>query len=211
MPPSALDGRRPGRLAGLPRRIALTYRYHGLAGLARHTVMFPLRLTGLDGALGLGTGPRRASAAARRWYRDHGRPVTIVIPSFRDAALVSRLVAKIRATTPADRVRIVVADDASGSEHLAALARIDGVDVIAGETNGGFAVNVNRGLRAADPEHDVVLLNSDCRSAARLARLPPARRQRRSAGRDRRRQAAVPGQSHSVRRHDPQRAGAGMV
>jgi GT2 family glycosyltransferase len=161
MPRSALDGRRPGRLAGLPRRIALTYRYHGVTGLARHAVMFPLRLTGLDRALGLGTGPRRASAAARRWYRDHGRPVTIVIPSFRDAALVTRLVARIRSTTPADRVRIVVADDASGSDHLAALARIEGVEVIAGETNGGFAVNVNRGLRAADPEHDVVLLNSD--------------------------------------------------
>ena len=36
-----------------------------------------------------------------------------------------------------------------------------GIEVIAGEANGGFAVNANRGLRAADPEHDVVLLNSD--------------------------------------------------
>ena len=151
----------PDALAGLPRRIALTYRHHGIAGLARHTVMFPLRLTGLDRALGLGTGPRHASAAARRWYRDHGRPVTIVIPSFRDAALVTRLAAQIRSTTPADRVSIIVADDASGPEHLAALARIEGIEVIAGETNGGFAVNVNRGIRAADPTHDVVLLNSD--------------------------------------------------
>ena len=58
-------------------------------------------------------------------------------------------------------MRIIVADDASGPEHLAALARIDGIDVIAGEANGGFAVNANRGLRAADPEHDVVLFNSD--------------------------------------------------
>ncbi|MGZ4243153.1 MAG: glycosyltransferase, partial [Solirubrobacteraceae bacterium] len=119
------------------------------------------RVTGLDRALGIGVGPRQASAPARRWYRDQGRPVTIVIPSFRDAPLVARLARGIRRTTPADRVRIIVADDASGPEHLAALARIDGVQVIAGETNGGFAVNVNRGLRAADPEHDVVLLNSD--------------------------------------------------
>jgi GT2 family glycosyltransferase len=158
---SPLDGTRPGRLANLPRRIHLTYRHHGVSGLVRHALAFPLRLTGLDRVLGLGTGPRHASASARRWYRHHGRPVTIVIPSFRDAVLVTRLVAKIRSTTPADRVRIVVADDASGPEHLAALARIEGVEVIAGETNGGFAVNVNRGLRAADPEHDVVLLNSD--------------------------------------------------
>ena len=161
MPRSALDGTRPGRLAGLPRRIALTYRYHGIAGLARHAVMFPLRLTGLDRALGLGTGPRHASAAARRWYRDHGRPVTIVIPSFQDAALVTRLVAKIRSTTPADRVHIIVADDASGPEHLTALSRLQGIEVVAGETNLGFSGNANRGLRAANPEHDVVLLNSD--------------------------------------------------
>jgi GT2 family glycosyltransferase len=158
---SPLDGTRPGRLANLPRRIYLTYRYHGAAGLIRHTLMFPLRLAGLDRALGLGTGPPRASAAARRWYRDHGRPVTIVIPSYRDAPLVSRLVAGIRRTTRADRVHIIVADDASGPEHLAALALIEGVQVVAGDTNGGFSVNANRGLRAADPRHDVVLLNSD--------------------------------------------------
>ena len=105
---SPLDGTRPGRLAGLPRRIHLTYRYHGVSGLVRHTLMFPLRLTGLDRRLGLGIGPRGASSAARRWYRDHGRPVTVVIPSYRDAPLVARLVAEIRRTTPADRVRIIV-------------------------------------------------------------------------------------------------------
>ncbi|HEX4011430.1 MAG TPA: glycosyltransferase [Solirubrobacteraceae bacterium] len=161
MSQTPLDGKRPGRLANLPRRVYLTYRYHGVSGLARHAGRFPLRLIGLDRALGLGTGSRGASAAARRWYRDHGRPVTVVIPSFRDASLVAKLVAAIRRTTPADRVRIVVADDASGSDHLAALARIDAIEVIAGESNLGFAGNANRGLRAADPEHDVVLLNSD--------------------------------------------------
>ena len=161
MSPAPLDGKRPGRLANLPRRVYLTYRYHGLSGLVRHALRFPLRLTGLDRALGLGTGPRGASADARAWYREHGRPVTIVIPSFRDAPLVAQLVAAIRRTTPADRVRVVVADDASGPDHLAALAAIEGIEVIAGETNAGFAANANRGLRAADPEHDVVLLNSD--------------------------------------------------
>jgi GT2 family glycosyltransferase len=158
---SPLDGRRPGRLANLPRRIALTYRYHGAAGLVRHTLMFPVRLVGLDRMLGLGTGDRGAGRDARRWYLAHGRPVTIVIPSYRDAPLVAKAVAAIRRTTQADRVRIVVADDASGPEHLEALARIDGIEVIAGEANGGFAANANRGLRAADPAHDVVLLNSD--------------------------------------------------
>src|SRR5205823_8528610 len=58
-------------------------------------------------------------------------------------------------------VRIIVADDASGPEHLAALERVEGIEVVAGETNRGFAANVNRGLRATDPRRDVVLLNSD--------------------------------------------------
>ncbi|HEY5318352.1 MAG TPA: glycosyltransferase, partial [Solirubrobacteraceae bacterium] len=79
----------------------------------------------------------------------------------RDADEVTALVASIRKTTDRARVRIIVADDASGPEHAAALARIDGIDVIAGEHNAGFAANVNRGLRAADPDHDVVILNSD--------------------------------------------------
>ena len=158
---SALDGRRPGRLANLPRRIYLTYKYRGISSVVHQTLIFPLRLTPLDRVLSLGPGARGESASARRWYRRHGRPVTIVIPSYRDAKLVAQLVAKIHQTTDRRRVNIIVTDDASGPEHLAALHRIEGIEVICGERNGGFSVNVNRGLRAADPRRDVVLLNSD--------------------------------------------------
>ena len=58
-------------------------------------------------------------------------------------------------------MRIVVADDASGPEHLAALRRIEGIEIVAGERNAGFSANLNRGLRVADPARDVVILNSD--------------------------------------------------
>jgi len=44
---------------------------------------------------------------------------------------------------------------------VAELRRIAGIEVVAGDENAGFAVNVNRGLRAAAPERDVVVLNSD--------------------------------------------------
>jgi GT2 family glycosyltransferase len=161
MPRSALDGRRPGRLANLPRRIYLTFRYRGWKSAIYRTLIFPLRLTPLDRWLPVTGGPEGVAAQARRWYRRHGRPVTVVIPSYRDAELVAALVAKIRQTTPAGKVHIIVADDASGPEHLAALRAIEDIEVIAGEPNGGFSINVNRGLHAADPEHDVVLLNSD--------------------------------------------------
>jgi GT2 family glycosyltransferase len=155
-----MDGKRRGRLANLPRRIYLTYKYRGISAVLYQTVVFPLRLTPLDRILNLGPGSGDA-VAARWWYRRHGRPVTVVIPSYRDAKLVAQLVAKIRETTDPNRVVVVVADDGSGQEHLAALHRIDGIEVVSGEHNAGFAANVNRGLRAAHPRHDAVLLNSD--------------------------------------------------
>jgi GT2 family glycosyltransferase len=157
----ALDGTRRGRFAKLPRRIYLSYKHGGIGSVLFRSLIFPLRLTPLDSVLRLGPGPGSDAAAARRWYKRHGRPVTIVIPSYQDAKLVAQLVAKIRQTSDPRRVRIVVADDASGAEHLAELHKIEGIEVVAGEQNAGFATNVNRGLRSTDARHDVVLLNSD--------------------------------------------------
>jgi GT2 family glycosyltransferase len=161
VPRSALDGTRRGRFADLPRRIYLTYKYRGFSSVLFQTLIFPLRLTPLDRVLRLGPGPGKEAPDARRWYKGLGRPVTVVIPSYRDSQLVEQLVAKIRETTDRDRVRIVVSDDDSGPEHVAALRQIEGIDLVQGERNAGFAVNVNRGLQATDPRADVVLLNSD--------------------------------------------------
>jgi GT2 family glycosyltransferase len=124
-------------------------------------LIFPLRLTPLERVLALGGREGRETSDARRWYRAHGRRVTIVIPSYRDAELVRRLVAKLGQTVDRERVRIVVADDASGPEHVATLRTIEGIELVIGEHNAGFAANVNRGLAVADPADDVVLLNSD--------------------------------------------------
>ena len=150
-------------LADLPRRMYLTYRYHGLRSVLYRLVTFPLRFTPLRRYVRFG--PRRdlvrSRAEAQRWYREHGSPVTIVIPSYRDADDVTALVASIRRTTEERMIRIIVADDGSGPDHLASLRAIPGIQVCAGESNEGFAANVNRGLRAADPETDVVVLNSD--------------------------------------------------
>ena len=151
----------PARPHTLRERIVLTYRYHGPWSLLLRAGTFPLRYTPLRRWVDPNFRPRPEPAAALRWYKREGRPVTIVIPSYRDAEEVGNLVASIRETTRRDRVRIVVSDDASGPEHLAALRAIPEIQVVAGETNAGFAANVNRGLAAADPQHDVVLLNSD--------------------------------------------------
>jgi GT2 family glycosyltransferase len=159
--PSGVQARRRGPLTNLPRRIYLTYRYHGAGTLLYRATTFPLRFTPLERYLRLSGQARDRTAAARRWYRHSRHPVTAVIPSYRDAELVARLVAAIRKTTRSGMVEIIVSDDASGPEHLAALRRIPGIQIIEAQTNGGFAANVNRGLRAADPGRDVVLLNSD--------------------------------------------------
>ncbi len=142
-------------------RIALTIEHHGLWSLIYRFLTYPLRFTPLKPFLRLEPRSRADKATAARWYKRHGRPVTIVIPSYRDAADVRRLVTSLRATTKPALVTIVVSDDASGPEHLAALRSIPGIEVIEGAVNAGFAANVNRGIRAADPGRDVVVLNSD--------------------------------------------------
>jgi GT2 family glycosyltransferase/glycosyltransferase involved in cell wall biosynthesis len=149
------------QLTDLPTRLWLTYKHRGPRQLAYRALTFPLRFTPLEPLLRLNPSSPDRTVYARRWYRRHGRPVTIVIPSYRDAELVAQLVRRIRRTTPRKRVRIVVADDASGPEHLAALGKIPGIRIVPSAHNRGFAANVNSGLRAAHPEHDVVLLNSD--------------------------------------------------
>jgi GT2 family glycosyltransferase len=158
----AVDGAYRGQLANLPRRIYLTLRYRGPLQFLYRVITFPLRFTPLQRRLQLGPGGHRGpSAEILRWYREEGRPVTIVIPSYRDAGRVRALVASIRRTTERERVRIVVADDASGPEHIALLRQIEGIEVVESRQNGGFSANVNRGIQAADPAHDIVLLNSD--------------------------------------------------
>jgi GT2 family glycosyltransferase len=154
---AALDGEATGPLAGVRRRIYLTYRYHGWRTLLFRALTFPLRFTPLKRHLQLRSKLRPAQA----WYREHGRPVDIVVPSFRDAERVATLVSSIRRTVPRGMARVIVADDASGPEHLAALRRIPGIEIVEGAENAGFAANVNRGLRAAEDGRDVVVLNSD--------------------------------------------------
>jgi GT2 family glycosyltransferase len=144
----------------LHERIYLTYRYHGWRSIVYRLLTYPLRFTPLRNRVRRGLRAGRDRTAIR-WYKRNGRPVTIVIPSYRDADEVAKLVASLHRTTDAKLVSIVVADDASGPEHVAALRAIDGIRVIEGNANVGFAANANRGIAASAPDSDVVVLNSD--------------------------------------------------
>src|SRR5437879_4502071 len=89
-----------GQLANLPRRIYLTYSYHGLGSVLFRALTFPLRFTPLGRLITHDRQARARRSAAIAWYRRHGRPVTVVIPSYRDAEHVARLVRSIRRTAP---------------------------------------------------------------------------------------------------------------
>ncbi|MGH2865050.1 MAG: glycosyltransferase family 2 protein, partial [Solirubrobacteraceae bacterium] len=163
MSDNAIEGRPLGAFGNLRRRIYLTYKHFGMRTLLFRALTLPLRFTPLERRLRLRTHARdQELRSAVAWYAQRGRPVDIVIPSYRDAQRVRTLVRSIRKTTRAGMARVIVADDCSGVESLAELHAIEGIDaVIAGERNAGFAANVNRGLRATDSERDVVVLNSD--------------------------------------------------
>ncbi|HTW42854.1 MAG TPA: glycosyltransferase [Solirubrobacteraceae bacterium] len=158
-----IDGRPLGPFANLRRRIVLTYRNYGLRTLAFRALTLPLRFTPLERRLRLRSHARdQELRSAVAWHREHGRPVDVVIPSYRDAQRVRALVRSIDKTVRRGMCRVIVSDDCSGAEHLAALRAIDGIDVLVeSERNSGFAANVNRGLHATDPARDVVVLNSD--------------------------------------------------
>ncbi|GAC1493039.1 MAG: hypothetical protein NVS1B9_14590 [Solirubrobacteraceae bacterium] len=156
----ALEGKPRGPLTNLWRRAVLTWRYHGPLSVLWRLVSFPLRFTPLRRFVL--PRPRDHRGPALAWYKRHARAVDIVIPSYRDADQVAALVASLLRTTRRELARIIVADDASGPEHVAALRAIAGVDeLVLGAENGGFAANVNRGLRVTEGTRDVVILNSD--------------------------------------------------
>lgn len=101
--------------------------------------------------------------AIQSWHAKHGRPVTIVIPSYNDLEVLEPCIKSIKETTNPKDVHVIVVDDycqPSVKAHLQALAD-DQVEIIFREKNGGFAKAVNTGLNAANPKHDVVLINSD--------------------------------------------------
>jgi GT2 family glycosyltransferase len=158
---SSLLVRLGGRqLANLPRRAWLTLRYHGVQSFLLRLVTFPLRFTPLRGYVQSDFRHYAEQRRARRWYRRHRRPVTVVIPTYGDPTLTVDAVRSVRRTVDR-RTRIVVVDDGSPPADRERLRREigDQAEVIVGDEQAGFAVNANRGLRAATG--DVVLLNND--------------------------------------------------
>jgi len=94
------------------------------------------------------------------------RPVSIVIPVYRELALVRACIESVKTSLPLNQTpaRIVVVDDCSPEPALSAWldkqAASGAITLLRNACNLGFIETVNRGMRA-HPDHDVLLLNAD--------------------------------------------------
>ncbi|WP_083762345.1 glycosyltransferase [Chlorobaculum parvum] len=92
------------------------------------------------------------------------RAVSIIIPSFEAEPFLRTCLDSVRLFTPEKSVELIVVDNASSGAvrvYLQALDRSGEVRVFFNDRNFGFTHAVNRGICAARPDHDIVLLNND--------------------------------------------------
>ena len=119
----------------------------------------------------------QAQQKAIRFALDNHVKIVVVIPSFRDGAFVSNCVKSLNLYAKEHVSEIIISDDYSNDpDHTAALETIKRnseipVELIFSNENGGFSKNVNRGLRAAKANQDVLLLNSDVEVSAASVQL----------------------------------------
>ena len=180
---------RAGRSATGPLRRPATARLSDLQvprdvlGSCTRRCIFPLRLTPL-GPRGWALGPaQRRDAVARAplvpppWPAGDDRDPQLPRRRAGGASWWRRSARRRRADGPDHRHR---RRERSRAPRGPA-ARSTGSRCVAGERNGGFSANVNRGLRAADPasRRRAAQLRRD--PAARLAGLPPIRHAARGA------------------------------
>jgi len=108
-----------------------------------------------------------AAAAIVAWAESlNSGPIDIVVPVYNAADDLRRCVESVLAHASGD-YRLLLIDDASSDPAIAAyLAELQArslpqLTVLTNSANAGFTLTANRGMQAARPRADVVLLNSD--------------------------------------------------
>lgn len=96
-----------------------------------------------------------------RWFDIHGRPISIVIPSYNDVDLLTAALHSIEQTCGGVDYEVIIVDDYINDAVSAQLRTLasERVRVVFKEERLGFAGTVNVGMALA--AHDIVLLNSD--------------------------------------------------
>lgn len=91
-------------------------------------------------------------------------PVDIIIPVYKNLTLTRDCIESVYSSALSDTTNIVIIVDASPEadlqEYCKSLSGRKNTTVLSNESNLGFVQTVNRGM-ALNPEHDVILLNSD--------------------------------------------------
>lgn len=132
---------------------------------------YPARGRAVASPLALAASPVASRGVIAHAKLAPDRPLAVVVPAHRGAALTLDCLARIAATAP-DGTALIVVDDATPEPALAAgldaLARDGRITLLRHAENRGFPASANAGLRAAmrlGARPDVVLLNSDTRPA----------------------------------------------
>jgi len=115
--------------------------------------------------------------------------VAVLIVTYQSARDVATLVTSLRAETASQRLRVVVADNASTDGTLAALRAHPDVIVCPTGGNLGYAAGINVAARAAGQADALLVVNPRPQGRARLHRDPPKAE---AARRGRRRRPANP-------------------
>lgn len=150
-------------LRDLPRRGYLTIRHHGWGTFLFRLVTFPLRVTRYEPVLRRWRLERAQLRHAHVWFRENARPVTVVMPTYGPPDVTIDAVKRLRRTVDSAHTRVVVVDDGSPSQHQDKLrSALDGlVELVLCDRNAGYAASVNRGLRRAGGDGDLVVVNND--------------------------------------------------
>ncbi len=148
-------------LNDLPRRAQLTVQAYGWRTLALRFLTAPLRPFGLERGVRHKLLERSELKEAEAWYREHDRPVVVIVPTYGPPEVTFDAVRGLRRTLDSRRTRVVVVDDGSAPEHRERLGALKGVELVLAGENAGYSASVNRGLERARPDEDVVVLNND--------------------------------------------------
>lgn len=89
------------------------------------------------------------------------RPVTIVILTWNGLEMTRRCLDSLTTSTAFPNYHLVVVDNGSSDGTADCLEKRGDIHVLRNTVNTGFAAAVNRGIRHAPADHDIVLLNND--------------------------------------------------
>lgn len=89
------------------------------------------------------------------------RRVAIIILSYNTCEMTRSCIESVRQTNPSGSYEIIVVDNASTDASLEWLEKQQDIVLVKNSENVGFPYGCNQGMEAADPETDIMLLNSD--------------------------------------------------